>query len=67
MQTQLIQTSEQLHKWVQDCRKRDMDFECDIRLPSWVIWDNIESNGYLDVTYESFSKDDLQRMLTEIS
>lgn len=70
MQTELVLNQEQLEKWFKDRHSWDPFFGFqfnEINIPSLIIWEDEESNGYPKVKYETFTKADLQQILQEMS
>lgn len=53
-------------EWTAARRRWDMDFEPEVRLPCFVVWAEVEANGYQDVVYADFTQADLSQLAASL-
>jgi hypothetical protein len=69
MNTRIIHDHEELRAWEQECQAWDRDFETGIHpcnLPMLFVWQHTEVNDFPDITYETFSIEELERFLVDM-
>ena len=63
----ILKTTADIHVWIEQCKRYDWDFDPDIpKLPALVVYDQVEANGYADITHETFSQDELESYLLQM-